>query len=81
MNYEMMLLADCVTVFSDRALWPKASKQELISYIKSVAEVAEVRAVAYHDIAVSTIEASHEKATSNLFRAWYLMMMAASSQK
>ena len=59
MNYEMMLLADCVPLLSSgeeaSKSWTEELKKELISYVKSLAEVAEVRAVAYHDIAsVST---------------------------
>ena len=74
MNYEMMLLADCVTIFGDEAQWPQNARKELISYVKSVAEVAEIRAVAYHDIAVASTEASKDIAKSNLYHAWYLAM-------
>ena len=72
MNYEMMLLADCVTIFGDEAQWPHSARKELISYVKSVAEVAEIRAVAYHDIAVASTEASKDIAKSNLYHAWYI---------
>lgn len=77
MNYEMMLLADCVPLFSsgDKANqgWTTESKQELISYVKSVAKVPEVRAVAYHDLAaVSAVQGGQAGLMSNLYRAWYL---------
>lgn len=78
MNYEMMLLADCVPLLSSdeksRQAWTPELKQELISYVKSMAEVAEVRSVAYHDIAA--VSAAHKGGQngpmSNLYRAWYL---------
>ena len=64
----MMFLADCVTVFNDLGDEKKQAKADLVSYIKSVGEVCEVRAVAYHDIANS----SSSSQTSNLYRAWLL---------
>ena len=55
MNFKMMLLADCVTLFSqesgsDADLSDISSRRALMDYVKSIGEVCEVRAVAYHDI-------------------------------
>ena len=65
MNLEMMLLADCVTIFNGNGV-SKEEKRNLLSFIKSLGEVVEVRAVAYHDIAS---KASPQ--TPNLYRAWF----------
>ena len=66
MNYEMMLLADCVTLFNGSNISTQA-KNDLISYIKSIGEVAEVKAVAYHDIGLPI----NSKAP-NLYKAWFI---------
>ena len=56
----MMLLADCVTLFSENSKPTQSrktipqEKHDLIAYIKALGEVCEVRAVAYHDIATLT---------------------------
>lgn len=44
-----MLLADCVTIFNNDEI-PSQEKKDLTIYIKSLSEVVEVRAVAFHDI-------------------------------
>jgi len=62
------MLADCVPMFSNGEGWLEGSKDELISYVKSISEVCEVRAVAYHDVA----QLGQDEAESNLFRAWLL---------
>ena len=57
MNFEMMLLADCVTLMNNNLGTSTSdsstaqSKQDLIEYLKSIGEVCEVKAVAYHDLA------------------------------
>ena len=76
----MMLLADCVTLFTDEARWSNEQKTEMLRYVASLAEVAEIRAVAYHDIAaLNSVDASAaveggslEGLSSNLYCAWYL---------
>ena len=62
----MMLLADCVTLFNASDISTQA-KKDLINYIKSIGEVAEVKAVAYHDIGLP----ANSKAP-NLYRAWFI---------
>lgn len=62
MNFEMMLLADCVSLHNN-----ESSNRDLISYIKAFGEVCEVRAVAYHDIANLASSSS-----GNLYKAWLL---------
>lgn len=54
MNFEMMLLADCVAHFNDEVVMAPEQRKQLVSYVKSIGEIAEVRAIAYHDVAVLT---------------------------
>ena len=72
-----MLLADCIPLFqSERETKASLSteviqeRKDLVSYIKSISEVFEVRAVAYHDIGTfSANKKNHttDRNSSNLY--------------
>ena len=82
MNFEMMLLADCIPLFSgdENSKTAVAEHEDLIKYIKSIGEVFEIRAVAYRDVSSLTNTDSEPRFldnSSNLYRAWYLTQNAA----
>ena len=72
MNFEMMLLADCVTLFSNnssdsaQSAIEQQERKDLIAYIKALGEHFEVRAVAYHDLS------SLNSSVANLYKAWLM---------
>ena len=67
----MMLLADCVTLFSNNSDLAQSAieqqeRKDLIAYIKALGEHFEVRAVAYHDLS------SLNSSVANLYKAWLM---------
>ena len=74
MNFEMMMLADCVPLFAQQAeAGDLEARRDLVKYVKSIGEVGEVRAVAYHDLASLSQPSTETETTvtSNLYKAWY----------